>query len=127
MSSVSDVRQTSVFWRGGVKRVELYQKVRLAVLIDGLSRCGAARYFGINRKTIDKMLCFPEPEAHGRSGQTYSRKLAGFTVTNDQILMDDRKVHTKQRHQETTLGHPHLRVCAISTASTAVLPLSAIM
>jgi transposase len=36
--------------------VELYQKVRRAVLIDGMSRRAAARYFGINRKTVDKML-----------------------------------------------------------------------
>jgi transposase len=46
-----------------MKRVELYQKVRRAVLIDGMSRRAAARYFGINRKTVDKMLCFPEPGA----------------------------------------------------------------
>ena len=81
-----------------MKRVELYQKVRRAVLIDGMSRRAAARYFGINRKTVDKMLCFPEPAAHGRSGQTYSRKLSGFTDIIDQILVDDRKVHIKQRH-----------------------------
>ena len=78
--------------------MELYQKVRRAVLIDGMSRRAAARYFGINRKTVDKMLCFPEPTAHGRSGQTYSRKLAEFTDIIDQILVDDRKVHSKQRH-----------------------------
>jgi transposase len=81
-----------------MKRVELYQKVRRAVLIDGMSRRAAARYFGINRKTVDKMLCFPEPGAHGRSGQTYSRKLSEFTDIIDQILVDDRKVHSKQRH-----------------------------
>ncbi|GMM62535.1 hypothetical protein NUTIK01_33120 [Novosphingobium sp. IK01] len=78
--------------------MELYQKVRRAVLIDGMSRRAAARYFGINRKTVDKMLCFPEPGAHGRSGQTYSRKLAEYTEIIDQILVDDRKVHSKQRH-----------------------------
>jgi len=38
-----------------MKRVELYQKVRRAVLIDGMSRRGTARYFGIDRKTVDKM------------------------------------------------------------------------
>jgi transposase len=47
----------------------LYQKVRRAVLIDRMSRRAAARYFGINRKTVDKMLCFPEPGAHGRVGK----------------------------------------------------------
>ena len=44
-----------------MKRVELYQKVRHAVIIEGISRRAAARYFGINRKTVDKMLVFPCP------------------------------------------------------------------
>jgi transposase len=82
-----------------MKRVELYQKVRRAVIIDGMSRRGAARYFGIDRKTIDKMLIFSEPPSHGRQGRTYSRKLtAVFTEIIDQILVDDRTVHAKQRH-----------------------------
>ena len=81
-----------------MKRVELYQKVRHAVLIECLSRRGAARYFGINRKTVDKMLAFPEPPPHGRCNRTFSRKLVGFTEVIDQILAEDRKVHSKQRH-----------------------------
>ena len=35
-----------------MKRVELYQKVRRAVMIDGMSRRRTASYFGINRKTV---------------------------------------------------------------------------
>ena len=81
-----------------MKRVELYQKVRHAVIIDDMSRRAAATYFGINRKTVDKMLVFPEPPQHGRCEVTYSRKLAGFTGIIDQILTDDRSVHAKQRH-----------------------------
>jgi hypothetical protein len=61
-----------------VKRGELYQKVRRAVIIDGMSRRAAAAYFGINRKTVDKMQVFPEPPQHGRRGVIYSQKLAGF-------------------------------------------------
>jgi transposase len=81
-----------------MKRVELYQKVRRAVMIDGMSRRGAATYFGINRKTVDKMLVFPEPPQHGRSGRSFSGKLTGFTEIIDKILTDDRTVHAKQRH-----------------------------
>ena len=58
-----------------MKRVELYVKVRRAVLADGMSRRGAARYFGIDRKTVDKILVFPAPPEHGRSGRIYRRKL----------------------------------------------------
>lgn len=61
-----------------MKRVELYRKVRRAVMIDGMSRRSAATYFGINRKTVDKMLVFPEPPQHGRYGRSFSRKLAEF-------------------------------------------------
>jgi len=78
--------------------VELYQKVRRAVMIDGMSRRRTASYFGIDRNTVDKMLIFPEPPQHGRHGRTYSRKLAGFTEIIDRILADDRTVHAKQRH-----------------------------
>jgi len=81
-----------------MKRVELYQKVRRAVMIDGMSRRRTASYFGIDRNTVDKMLIFPEPPQHGRHGRTYSRKLAGFTEIIDRILADDRTVHAKQRH-----------------------------
>ncbi len=81
-----------------MKRVELYLKVRRAVMIDGMSRRSAAKYFGINRKTIDKMLVFPEPPQHGRTGRSFSGKLSGFTEIIDKILSDDRTVHAKQRH-----------------------------
>ena len=81
-----------------MKRVELYLKVRRAVLMDGMSRRSAAVYFGINRKTVDKMLVFPEPPSHGRSGRTYIRKLVGFSKIIDKILVNDRTVHAKQHH-----------------------------
>ena len=78
--------------------MELYQKVRRAVMIDGMSRRRTATYFGIDRKTVDKMLIFPGSPQHGRQGRTYSRKLAGFTAVIDRILAEDRTVHAKQRH-----------------------------
>ncbi len=86
-----------------MKRVELYQKVRRAVLVDKMSRRSAARYFGIDRKTVDKMLVFPEPPPHGRKGRTFSRKLEGHTDFIDQILLDDRGVHSKQHHTVTRI------------------------
>ena len=81
-----------------MKRVELYQKVRHAVLVKKMSRRCAARYFGIDRKTVDKMLVLSAPPPHGRIGRTFSRKLEGLTDFIDQILNDDRTVHTKQHH-----------------------------
>lgn len=59
--------------------MELYQKFRHAVMIDGMSQRGAATSCGINRETVEKMLVFAEPPRHGRSGRSLSGKLAGFT------------------------------------------------
>jgi transposase len=38
--------------------VELYAGIRRAVMVDGLSRWEAATRFGVDRKTISKMLRF---------------------------------------------------------------------
>ena len=49
-----------------MKVVELYGRVRYAVQIEGLSRREAARQFGIDPRTVAKMLAFsvpPEPAA----------------------------------------------------------------
>ncbi len=66
--------------------MELYQKLRRAVLVDKMSRRGAARYFGIDRKTVDKMLVFAAPPPHRRKGRVFSRKLEGLTDFIDQIV-----------------------------------------
>jgi transposase len=47
--------------------VELYGRVRHAVLVDGMSRREAARIFGINRRTVEKMLRFSIPPGYRRS------------------------------------------------------------
>jgi transposase len=39
-----------------MKTVELYARVRRAVLVEGVSRRAAAREFGLARKTVSKML-----------------------------------------------------------------------
>jgi DNA-binding transcriptional regulator LsrR (DeoR family) len=44
-----------------MKGVELYAKVRYAVRIEGISRRAAARRFGIDPRTVSKMLSFSVP------------------------------------------------------------------
>jgi hypothetical protein len=44
-----------------MKVVELYGRVRYAVQIEGLSRREAARQFGIDPRTVAKMLAFSVP------------------------------------------------------------------
>ncbi len=44
--------------------MELYARVRRAVLVDGMSRWAVAREFGLARKTVSEMLEYSVPPAH---------------------------------------------------------------
>jgi hypothetical protein len=54
-----------------MKGVELYGQVRRAVYVEGLSRREAARRFGIDPRTVPKMLAFSVPPGY-RRGQACS-------------------------------------------------------
>ena len=47
--------------------VELYARVRFAVQIEGVSQREAARRFGIDPRTVAKMLAFSVPPGYRRS------------------------------------------------------------
>ena len=51
-----------------MKGVDLYGRVRYAVQIDGISRREAARRFGIDPRTVAKMLTFSVPPGYRRHG-----------------------------------------------------------
>jgi transposase len=78
--------------------VELYAKIRRAVMVDGLSRREAARRFGIHRNTIAKMLQFSVPPGYRRRERPVSKKLGPYMAWIDAVLDGDRSVHKKQRH-----------------------------
>ena len=81
-----------------MKRVELYGRVRYAVLVQGMSQREAARVFGIDRRTVEKMLAFSVPPGYRRSQPVRRPKLDGYTEIIDQILEADKSAHKKQRH-----------------------------
>ena len=81
-----------------MKRVELYGRVRHAIVVQGMSRREAARVFGIDRRSVDKMLAFSVPPGYRRSKPVRRPKLDPFTGIIDQILEGDTKVSRKQRH-----------------------------
>ena len=81
-----------------MKHVDLYGRVRHAVLVDGMSRREAARIFGINRRTVEKMLMFSIPPGYRRDKEIRRPKLDDFTGIIDQILEADKLVPKKQRH-----------------------------
>src|SRR5919199_1260352 len=81
-----------------MKQVELYARVRRAGQVEGMSRREAARRFGIDPKTVAKMLRFSVPPCYRRSKPAARPKLDPFVAIIDQILETDRAAPAKQRH-----------------------------
>ena len=81
-----------------MKPVELYARVRHACHVEGLSQREAARRFGIDPKTVAKMLRHAVPPGYRRSKPPARPKLDGFTAIIDQIVTADRSAPSKQRH-----------------------------
>jgi transposase len=81
-----------------MKTVELYARVRHAVLIEGLSERAAADRFGINARTVSKMLKFSAPPGYVRTRPPFRPKLDAFTGVIDAILAADKDRPKKQRH-----------------------------
>jgi transposase len=81
-----------------MKQVELYAKVRYAVQIEGLSKRAAARRFGIDPKTVDKMMRFSVPPGYRRRKSPVRPKLGQYIAIIDKILADDKGQPKKQQH-----------------------------
>ena len=81
-----------------MKGVELYARVRFAVQIEGVSRREAARRFGLDPRTVAKMLAFSVPPGYRRSRPPARPKLDPFTGIIDAILAADEGRPKKQRH-----------------------------
>lgn len=81
-----------------VYKVEVYARVRRAVQVDGMSVRQAAREFGLSRKTIRRMLQFSLPPGYQRKKPVARPKLGPWLGIIDQILVDDKSQHKKQRH-----------------------------
>ncbi|MFW5661588.1 MAG: IS21 family transposase [Oceanicaulis sp.] len=78
--------------------VELYSKVRMAVLREGLSRREAARRFGIDRGTVSKMVGHSIPPGYRRAQAQRRPKLDAHAAFIDEILRSDPSAPKKQRH-----------------------------
>ena len=83
---------------GGMKTVELYARVRRAVLVEGKSRRAVAREFGLARKTIGKMLEYSLPPGYRRQKPVRRPKLGPWLGVINAILEDDKQRPRKQRH-----------------------------
>src|SRR5664279_6300236 len=81
-----------------MKGVELYGQVRRAVYVEGMSRREAARRFGIDPRTVAKMLAFSVPPGYRRSRPPARPKLDPFIGIIDRMLEDDKGQPAKQQH-----------------------------
>ena len=79
-------------------RVELYQRVRRACHVEGMSIREAARQFGLHRDTVRKMLMYSLPPGYQRSAPAARPKLDPYTGVIDRILEEDETRPKKQRH-----------------------------
>ena len=78
--------------------MNVYMRVRRACLVEGKSVRGAAKEFGLNRRTVKKMLDQAIPPGYQRKYNPPKPKLGPHLEFIDQILKDDKKCPKKQRH-----------------------------
>ena len=79
-------------------RVDVYLRVRRAVMVEGRSIREVSREFGLHRDTVRKMLTHSVPPGYRRQTPPRRPKLELFTGVIDRILEDDLKRSRKQRH-----------------------------
>src|ERR1700757_41817 len=81
-----------------MKSVDLYARVRFAVQIEGVSRREAARRFGIDPRTVAKMLAFSMPPGYRRGRPPARPKLGPFVGVIDRVLGGGKGKPGKQQH-----------------------------
>jgi len=78
--------------------VELYGRVRRAVLVEGRSQRAVAREFGLSRESVHKMLRYSVPPGYQRQQPVKRPKLGPWVGVIDAILEEDKTQPVKQRH-----------------------------
>ena len=79
-------------------KVDVYLRVRRAVMVEGMSIREAAGVFGLHRDTVRKMLAYSVPPGYRRQSPPRKPKLEPYTGVIDRILEDDLGRPRKQRH-----------------------------
>ena len=79
-------------------RVDVYLRVRRAVMVEGMSIREASQVFGLHRDTVRKMVAYSVPPGYRRHSPSRRPKLEPFTGVIDAILEADAQVPRKQRH-----------------------------
>ena len=78
--------------------MEIYGRIRRAVLVEGRSQRSVAREFGLSRVTVRKMLGYSIPPGYRRKAPAKRAKLGPWAGVIDAILEEDKTKPVKQRH-----------------------------
>ena len=78
--------------------MEIWSEIRLEVLTGVLSKRAAIAKYGIGWRTLKKMLAHDEPPGYRQANQRPKPKLEPFLPVIRQILEDDGRAPTKQKH-----------------------------
>jgi len=81
-----------------IKDMKLWTDVRRAVLTGEMTRREAVEHFGLNFRTIQKILRHEEPPGYRREEPRGKPVLGPFIPIIHEILETDKKRHKKQRH-----------------------------
>jgi hypothetical protein len=79
-------------------QVEIYGRVRRAVLVEGRSQRSVAREFGLAHVTVRKMVSYSMPPGYRRREPPKRPKLGPWVGVIDAILEEDKQRPAKQRH-----------------------------
>jgi transposase len=79
-------------------KVELYGRVRRAVLVEGRSQRAVALEFGVSRDSVRKMLRYSVPPGYQRQQPVKRPRLGPWVGVIDAILEEDKTRPAKQRH-----------------------------
>ena len=78
--------------------VDVYLRVRRAVMVEGRSIREVSREYGLHRDTVRKMLAHSVPPGYRRQNPPKRPKLEPYTGVIDRILEGDLRRPRKQRH-----------------------------
>ena len=82
----------------GMHAVDIYAQVRRYVAVDHHSQRAAARYFGVSRDMVSKMMKNAQPPGYRRTARVARPRLDPFMVWITETLTADQGKHRKQRH-----------------------------
>ena len=85
--------------------MEIYGRVRRAVLVEGRSQRSVALEFGLARVTVRKMLGYSIPPGYRRKEPAKRPKLGPWVGVIDAILDEDKTRPAKQRHTAQRIFH----------------------